>query len=349
MMGGFSSGQMAGALRDGLGQLSQDQEVRFRAYKRIVLPLDGFAFWQPTGDHVFSGSLHYSQAIVQNESEILGQAEIQFTSESQIAHFRDAINTIYVANYGNFRYAFYAQTGFYEQAGLWHYIGHSIPPALTTQLLDTPGMIDPTQAVTTNSLALWLNLNEYVSPLSDGYSNTLSLYPSFLTPPNLVPPYASVHIDPENGTRPLQALPNLRRSRSSHQLMADRVRITTYGLQNNAAIDFLNCVLAYSEFTDNFGIMSPPRILDGKRVQVELEAIAMQKIYEFEVSYYQSRVDTVSRKLIEKAQIAISFADLIPPSTSDIVFGESKFGEGTFSPSTSGIVFGESKFGEGTF
>jgi len=307
--GEFSASQFRGAALDSLEQLDLNQQIKFTRYKRVVLPLDGFVFWQPIGQVLISGSLHYSQSIIQNEDEILGLADITFTAETQVAHFREApINTVFVANCGNFRYAFYAQTGFYQQIGLWHYIGHSINPAMSSQLLDTPGTIDPTQAVTTNSLALWLALNDYVSPLSDGYSNTLPLYPSFLTPPNLVPPYASVHIDAEDGTRPLQALPNLRRSRSSHQLVADRVRITVYGLQNNAAIDFLNCVLAYSEFTDNFGIMSPPRILDGKRVQAELEAIAMKKVYEFEISYDQTRVDTVARGLIEKAQVAIYLA-----------------------------------------
>jgi hypothetical protein len=306
---GSTPTQIFGALRDGLEALDLNQSVSFIAYSRVVLPIDGYVFWQPLVEPVVvQGSLHYSQDIVQNEDETYGLATVVFTAESQVTAFTDMpINTIYVASVGNFRYSFSAQQGFYSQAGLWHYMGHTIAPAVVTQLLDAPTTLDPLRAVTSNSLALWLALNDYKSIYWDGFSNSIQLFPSFLVSPNLIPPYGSIHIEPSVA---LQPIPLLSRDRTSTQLVSDRVRITLYGLQSDETIDFLNCVWAYSRDTDNFGIMNMPTINDGKRVQTELQAIAMQKTIEFEISYYQTRVQQVSRQLILSAPYTLIVADL---------------------------------------
>jgi hypothetical protein len=296
-----ASSAMYGALMDGLGALELC-DIELQAYTRVVLPLDGYVFWQPTVKRTVQGSFHFSQETQQNEDETLGFATVLLSSKDEIVEFTSPVNTIFVGCCRGFRYAFSQQQGFYSQAGIWHYFGHSVIPAFASQLLDSPGSIDPTRAVTSNSLALWLALNNYESPYYDGFSNSLTLYPSFLTPPNLVPPYGAVHIEP---TTAIQPIPFLDQNRDSYQLASDHVRITLYGLQSDAAIDFLNCVLQYSLDTGNFGLQNMPIITDGKRPQVELEAIAMQKVLTFDISYYQSRVAEVARQLITKATMPI--------------------------------------------
>jgi hypothetical protein len=297
---GTNQGQLFGTLRDGLESLDYNQEVGFQAYSRVVLPVDGYVFWSPTVRKVFKGALRYSQEIQQNEDELVGFATVLFTSEREIVEFSGPGDTLHVARLGKFRYAFSQQQGFFKQAGLWHYFGHSVYPALETQLLDRPGAIDPAQAVTSNSLALWLQLNSYAAPYYDGFRNTVVLYPSYLVSQNLVPPYGAVHIG-QGDTRALQAAPLLTPDRSHYQLAADRVRVTLYGLQNNAALDFIDCVFQYTVDTQNFGIMNMPIVTDGKRPQVELTALAMQKVIEFEIDYYQARVNTIARQLIKSA------------------------------------------------
>jgi hypothetical protein len=290
--------QMAGALRDGLEVLDANAEIEFQSYTRVVLPIDGFVFWQPKVKKTFKGSLHFSQEIQQNEDELLGLATVLFSSESQITEFATSLNTIWVARRGDFRYSFSQQQGFYTQAGLWHYFGHSIIPAFESQLLDTPGIIDPAQAVVSNSLPFWLALNTYVSPFYDQVQGSgVTLYPSYLTAPNIAPPYGSVQIG-DGDTIPLQAIPYIDRDRNHYQLVSDTVNITLYGLQNNAAMDFVDFVLQYSRNTENFGIMNMPLIRDGKRPQTEMQALAMQKKITFTISYYQTRVAQVSRQLI---------------------------------------------------
>jgi hypothetical protein len=295
--------QLRGALFDGLEALDLNQQVTFQAYTRVVLPADGYVFWSPTTQLIAKGSLHYSQEIQQNEDETVGFATVVFTSEQKIVEFDDSpINTIYVARRGEFRYAFSQQQGFYSQAGQWHYFGHIIYPAMASQLLDRPDSIDPNRAVTSNSLALWLGLNSFKTPYNDGFVTGITLFPSYLSEPNLAPPYGTVHIE---DTYPLQAVPWIDSNRDHYQLVADRVRITLYGLQSDEALDFVDAVNSYSIFTDAFGVMNMPVVKDGKRTQAELQAIAMQKTIDFEISYYQTRITQIARQLILSAQPTI--------------------------------------------
>lgn len=301
-----SQAQLYGALRDGLEALDLNQQVTFQAYTRVVLPVDGYVFWSPTTKLVARGSLHYAQDQVQSEDETYGMASVTFTSEDQVTAFSSAgVNTIYVATVNGFRFSFSQQQGFYTQASVWHYFGHSVAPAMASQLLDRPDAIDPSRAVVSNSLPLWLALNGYAPAYMPAgkktlFTNSIMLYPSFLTEPDIVPPYAAVHIPPES-TRGLQSVPFLARDRTHSQLVSEHARITLYGLQSNEALDFVDCVMQYSQDTDNFGIMNVPVISDGKRPQNELNAIAMQKFIDFEISYYQTRSAQLARQLILSA------------------------------------------------
>jgi hypothetical protein len=299
-----------GPLQTGLDVLDLTQEVTFQGYTRTVLPIDGYVFWVPTAPITAQGSLHFSQEVQQVEDETVGYATVQFTSKQVVPKLSQIpTNTIYVATYpapgGPWRFAFSQQGGRYQQAGLWHYIGHSVYPALAAQLLDPPNTVDPSQAVVCNSLPLWLQLNNYSTPYGDAFSNTgLTIYPSFLVPPNIAAPYVTVHIG-EDDTRALQPTPWLDIDRNHWQLCADKCRLTVYGTQNNQALDLLDCIDQYSVFTGNFGIMNAPTMRDAKRTQPEIEAIAMKKVIDFEISYYQMRAIEVARTLILSASVTV--------------------------------------------
>ena len=296
------------ALVDGTDMLDLNQEVKFRAYTRTVLPLDGYIFWQPLEEVCFQGSLHYTQDMEQNDDETFGSAVVRFTTAERVVEFTESPpNTIWVGRGRDFRFAFFQQEGFYDAARLYHYFGRSIPPAMETQLLDVPGSIDPTQAVTSNSLALWIQANTYTfAPIYAGLPGGLVLYPAGLVPPNLVPPYGAVKIF---DTRALQAVPSYRGGTvGTDQLNSDRALITLYGLQHNAGIDFLNAILMYSSLTDNIGLMNCPTVVDGNRRDASMQVVGMQKFVEFEVSYRQSRVNTIARQLIESVAVNYSFS-----------------------------------------
>jgi hypothetical protein len=309
---------MAGVLREGLEALDLGQSVSFQAYTRVVIPIDKYVYWSPRAKFNFKGALHFSQEIVQNEDETFGAATVVFTSEDQITEFTTApTSTIYVATAEDgFRYAFSQIQGYFKQAGLWHYWGRSVSPAMAANLLDRNWKIDPEQATVSNSLPLWLGLNGFASDYYGGFSDqgvpfkvkAPILYPSFIVSPNEIPPYGSVHID-EAYPQALQATPFLDVERNHWQLVTDKVRITLYGLQNDACLDFIDTVNQYSLVTDNFGIMNMPVIRDAIRTQPELEARAMKKVVEFDISYYQRRVAQIARQLIKHAPYGFAIND----------------------------------------
>ena len=180
---------------------------------------------------------------------------------------------------------------------------------MSAQILTSASQI-PTGPIVSNSLPFWLAQNS-MAPV----------YPSFLVPQNVVPPYIVAHIDPAH-TQAIQAFPletgwpsplpnpllptlyNL----SSYQLSQDRVRLTFYGFTNQQVQTFLISLIDYSRNTDNFGFQSNPIIRDDKRTQREIMSIAQKKTLELVVSYYQTAADVVARRLIVSAMVSTTTA-----------------------------------------
>lgn len=299
-------------LGDSVNVLDHAHPYTFQGYSKVVLPFDGYIFWAQNVPTSVVGSLHFMQNIVQEEDGTYGGGSVVFTTQTRIPEFETPDDRIWVLSVAGARAAFSQQQGFYPAAGLWHYFGNIIPPALQTQLLDDPTAIDPSQAITSNSLALWLGLNTYQSPLgAEGFSASniigyegrqLLLYPADMAPTNYRPPYGTVDI---SYTKALQADPYLDPQRQHWQLVQDTVKLTLYGLQNNAAMDFVDMVIEYTQYGVDkatgiapFGIMNLPVMMDTRRKQPEITSIAMQKVINYEINYYQFRAITMSRRLL---------------------------------------------------
>jgi hypothetical protein len=166
-------------------------------------------------------------------------------------------------------------------------------------------------AIVSNSLPLWLQLNGFVSANPTWFNPGVRLYPSSLSPLNLTPPFATVHI-PAESTRALQAFPSFNRRLDHAQLVTERVRITLWGTRNFTALDFVDMVNQYSFDYDFFGIMGMPVVRDEHRTQAELQAKAMKKSIEFDISYYQRRANSVARQLILSAFTTLTIGNLFP-------------------------------------
>ena len=302
--------------------LSLDQTITFVQYTRYVLPLDGFVFWLKTQSIDVNGSLHVSIAKKQNEDETVAVNKVVFTTGTAIQKFNDIkSNTIWVGGFHDIRFAFTRSDAHYKSAKLFHYVGDAVYPALANLLVDNGDQLPLSTLVVSNSLPMWLALVAYTPVWLQPPNPLVTLYPSYAVPDNLRPPYGVVHIEP-TGTRALGAAPLLGPTRprgsaalgtvdgttpdSSHwQLTADQVRVTLYGLTSQEALDFHDLVFQYSYDMDYMGIMNVPIVVDEKRTQPELGILAMKKTIHFEVSYYQSRVNTAARQLVEKATASI--------------------------------------------
>lgn len=308
--------QLSSSLKAGLDVIDRSQVVTFTKYVKVVLPIDGFVFWvkadllspsallnaaalnfvafnepqaviTPAPTIKVQGSLHYATDHRQNEDETVDVDRVVFTSESEIRPFNEiGPMVMFIGEFDGLRIVFSQRQSFYQQAGIYHYAGDAVYPAMESQIIDDPQDFDARTLVVSNSLPIWLSLSKF-----------MPVYPSFAVPDNTVPPYATAHIPPDS-TEAIQAAPSFDRYSTHSQLVKEKVRITIYGLRNFNALDFQDYVFQYSLDTDVIGVMNMPVIRDEKRTQAELTILAMKKSIEFEVNYYQTRARDVARQLI---------------------------------------------------
>lgn len=333
-------------LRAGYEALSQAQVVTFTKYVRLVLPLDGYVFWvradklspsallnaskfntsqldaapsvvTPAPFLNVQGSLHYSTDTEQGEEQVINTNRVVFTTAQDVDDFNQiGPSVLYVAEYDGIRFAFSSRGRLYKpQAGVYHYVGAALYSDMATQLVDDPRSLDTSNVVVSNSLPIWLSMNSYQAQYAGGFGNVIPLYPSFLSPLNLTPPFATVHVIPGE-TRAIQAAPLLGSDGSHWQLCRDLVRMTVYGTRNFEALTLQDFVNQFSLDTDAIGVMNMPVMRDEKREQPELMTIAQKKSIEFEVSYYQATARAIARQLIEEALVYLYVDDVsITPQT----------------------------------
>ena len=299
-------GDMFGPNLDGLRVLSGGAEVVFVQYTRQVLPLDGYVFWLRTQQVCVAGSLHVSSAKRQNEDETLSVNRVMFSTGTEVQQFNDIKpNTLWIGSNQGIKFAFSESSSRYTEAGLWHYIGDAVYPALESQLIDVASQLNPETLIVSNSLPIWLTLQSY-SPIWLLVPNpTIALFPSFAVPDNLRPVYGVVHVMPDQ-TEALSAVAAFDAWSGHSQLVADRVRVTLYGATNAIAAAFFDLVQQYMDDSSTaIGLMSSAVIRDEKRTQPEISALAMKKTIEYRVSYTQAAVRAVARQLLLQATASI--------------------------------------------
>lgn len=300
------------SLAAGITSISANQSVTFTQYTKQVLSQDGFVFWVKSAtSQAYSGSLHFASETHQDEDQTISINDVIFTSKEEITEF-NAINpqTLWIGSFtvpsGNTILISFNQRGrFYEQAGVWHYSGDAVYPALQAQLVNSAADL-PVEPIVSNSLPIWLSQNSFAP-----------VYPSFLVPDNVVPPYIVAHIEPSEtiaigpfpkylwpgNPSPLTALQQM----ASSQLMQDNVTLTLYGFTNQQAIQYYVNLIQYSISDDpnggTFGFCNSPSIRDEKRTQSEITAIAMKKTLNILASYYIGTADAIARRLILSASV----------------------------------------------
>jgi hypothetical protein len=315
--------QLASGLAQGVETLSSNEQVTFTLYVKLVLPLDGYVFWVnaalltdsalynasqynkllynnypegvPPRTITAKGSFHVSQELHQLADRTTVYNHVIFTSLQPIQDF-NLVNPqfLYIANYDGYKYAFSRKENYYKQADLYHYRGDTLYSIMKTQVIDTMTGFDTESVIVSNSLPIWLGLNQF-----------FPMYPSYLVEQNVPPVYASVDIDPKQTTA-LQDFPLLDPESNPYQLVKDTVKIDLFGVRNHDALNFVNYILDYSRNTGNIGLMNMPVMQDEKVTQPEMGIIAQKKTITFEVSYFQTTVNDVARKLIEHAFITLT-------------------------------------------
>jgi hypothetical protein len=305
--------QLQAALAAGVDDISSNQTVSFQQFIKYVFPVDGSVFWVATGTvQQFAGSLHILSERKQEEDQTLAANQFVFTAEQEVSQLNViASGTMWVGAWqvdGITLQVAFAATGMnYQQAGLWHYRGFAVYPALASQLVASNADL-PAGPIVSNSLPIWLGLaGQSATWAPFGFA---PVYPSYLVPDNVVPPYITAHVEPEmteapsfpiytwpgNPTPPTQLV-----EMPSSQLTKDHVRLTFYGFNNQQAIQFYAALVDYSINSESFGFGNTPTIRDDKRTQVEIAALAMKKTLNIVAWYYQATSDAIARRLILSA------------------------------------------------
>jgi hypothetical protein len=301
--GNVGKTQTGDVLDLGLDTLSLNQELTFLKFVRVVSPVDGMAWLvrnslietPNTGSlngipypalpdtMVIKGSLHYATDLNQEETESIGINRVVFTAQDPVEDLTSlpgSVNYLVRIN-DNVMAAFSTRSSYYAQATLHHYTGDAIYPMMMDRIIWTLENFSTMTRSISNSLPVWLAL-----------ATTFPVYPSYLVPQNIRPPYAAVHIPPES-TEALQSLPWSDPSTGSrYQLMRERAKITFYGVPNDQALDYVNQVFLLTlEDTAPIGLMNPlPALRDEKKTQRELQVLALKKSIDFNVSYLQTRI-----------------------------------------------------------
>lgn len=332
-----AASQLKAALDAGMNTVSSSQTITFTKYVRLVLPIDGFVFWVRSdmvsdsakyGAAIFgltqfgqgesvtvpaetvtaTGSLHYAVEKNQNEDESISINYVIFNAQEQIQDFEEiGQNEIYIGEFLGFRFSFSHLATAYQQAGLWHYRGDAIYPAMESQIIDDIGQFNQAQVVS-NSLPIWLSIPYSILAPGGLPFPAFPIYPAYALPTNLNPPYATVYIPPES-TESLVASNRFDRNYSSFQLTKENARITLYGLRNTSAVDFKNYVVRFALEQQTMGVMNAPVPRDEHRTQRELGILAMKKVIDFEVNYYQTRLNAIARQLILSCIPTFIFGD----------------------------------------
>lgn len=292
--------QLATVLQSAVETISSGQEIAFRLYVKQVLPLDGFVYWinaailstdelerlGVVNPHTVSikGSLHRQVTTEQSATASLSVNSIIFTPVEQIDDFNvENPDSIYLGEYAGTQFAFSRMDSRYTQAGIFHYRGTAILPTMRTQIIDSPDEISD-ELILSNSIPIWLALKQFAT-----------VYPSFLSPSNLQPPYIVADVQ---GSVPLQMASRTTEG-ERYQLVQDRVRLTLYGFSNDRALGFLDYVVEMAIDDEQFGITNIPVVNDEKSNQVEINALAKKKYIDFDVNYYQMTTRDISRQLIK--------------------------------------------------
>ena len=226
---------MVGPNLAGLRALSGGAQITFSQYVRRVLPLDRYVFWLRTQQMSVAGSLHVTTTQHQSEDETLSVNRVLFSTGHEVEHFNEmSPNAVWIGETQGLKFAFSQAGPRYVEAGLYHYVGDAVYPALQTQLIDDASQLDLNTLIVSNSLPAWLSIMTY-NPVWLYVPNPgITLYPSFAVPDNLIPPYGVIHIEPSS-TEALSAVASYDKYSGHYQIASDRVRVTLYGTNNDVA------------------------------------------------------------------------------------------------------------------
>jgi len=291
---------MKTVLTDGVSVLSNDESLTFTLYQRSILPLDGFVFWiradllvtpPPVTSLVIKGAVHRSVSNQQDEDQTQSLNHLIFTTDTRVDDFNLLDSSqMWVCTIEGSPFSFASMLDKFVSAGLYHYRGDSISPIVRGQMINSSDELNLNELVISNSLPLLMQLSQYCP-----------VYPAFLVPSNIAPPYAVIDV---RETIAIQSAPSIDPD-NRWQFVRDTVRATLIGLNNHVALKYRDYIVNAALTYENFGVTNIPVVKDVKMLQSEINALAMKKTIDFEVNYYQQTANDIALQLINQVLFTV--------------------------------------------
>jgi hypothetical protein len=242
-------------------------------------------------DKSVGGSLHIVTDGRQEEDNNDDQISVVFTTFENLEFIYKNENKKWIGEFEGSKFAFAKSKSFYKQAGLYHYVGESLPARMLSQLIDDPDSLG-SDLVVSNSMPIWLAMG-----------GEIPIFPAYLVQKNQKLPYATISIG-DDATMALTSFPVFNQLSTQWQLVKDRVKITLYGTNNNEALDFIRLIMSKS-LDGDFGVMTTPVVKDQREKKTEFDILAKKKVIEITIDYYQERAREIALKLLLNATFDI--------------------------------------------
>jgi len=273
--------EIENTLFEGYQQLSGQQKITFTKYVQRVLPVDGWVFWVKASlidgeaapfTKVYSGTLHQSVNQTQEATKTNAVTNIILTANKPIDELKEVSATVmWLGEYDGSKFSFNVQNAFYDNARQYHYAGDAVYVENTPNIIDDIDDLDLENGIVTNCIPVFITLNEQVQ-----------IYPAFLAPTNLKPPYATIEV---KDTRGIAAGQSYNPFEDSGMLQWDKVELTIYGLRKKQLSDFLKYLENQQLVTEAFGMYWLPSVQNENVPQSEINVLTNKKVLNFDVNY----------------------------------------------------------------
>lgn len=290
-----SSNELEDTLFEGYQKVSGQQQITFTRYVEKILPIDGWRFWvkaellqnEPAPfSQVIPCSVHQSVNQTQEATKTNAITSIILTTNQEIENLKEIGQTaLLIGEYKGSKFSFNVQSAFYDNANLKHYSGDAVYTENLDNFIDDIDNLDLENGIVTNSIPLFLTLNDIVQ-----------IYPAFLVPTNLKPPYATIEVKESKG---IAAGATYNEFEDSRLAQWDRIELNIYGLRKKQLSDFLKYLETKQLETHAFGLYWLPSIQNQNIPQSEVNVLTNKKVLTFDVNYVIEDVRNNATAFIE--------------------------------------------------
>ncbi|MXV44326.1 hypothetical protein GS501_04605 [Saccharibacter sp. 17.LH.SD] len=305
---------LSAALKAGLSDISYNQRVSFKQFRRVILPSDGFVFWVACSPAIdVYGSLHIRHQATQEEWQSFDKGTVTLTTRDDVRPFYNKeheVDHLWIGSYDTIKFSLSTQETHYAQAELQHYDGTILPPVLVHQLIETEAELDGRSPIVSNSLPFFLAMKHDTNPALAwcAWPQNIPVFPSFSVPNNQPPPYVSVHNDEDSLQATHMGAVDITGT-STDTLVQERVRLHFVGLNHQDASTILTFIPRWALLNwGKMGVLNTPVLRDDKQPLADLNTLASLKRADIDVMYSQHAARSVAFQTIQSAKLTLQSA-----------------------------------------